>query len=57
MIRNGPKRTIFASGGLALLQIVSEPGTGWCASEDVGPLRGVDCEIPHQLERATKHFL
>ena len=24
-----------------------------CASEDAGPLRGVDCEIPHRLERGT----
>ena len=33
-IRNGPKRTISASGGLGLLQMVSKPDTGRCASED-----------------------
>ena len=26
--------------------MVSEPGTGQCASEDTGFTRGVDCEIP-----------
>ena len=35
-IRNGLKRTIFASGGLRLLQIVSEPSIGWCANKDGG---------------------
>ena len=35
-----PKRTISASGGLGLLQMVSE-----------------HCEIPHRLERGTKHSL
>ena len=57
-IRNGPKRTVLTSGGLGLLQIVSEPNTGQCASEDVGRTpRGVDFEIPHWLDRGTKHFL
>ena len=28
-----------------------------CASEDVGPPREVDCEIPHRLEKRTKHSL
>ena len=29
--------------------LVSEPISGRkCAGEDVGPLRGVDCEIPHR---------
>ena len=28
-----------------------------CASEDTGPPREVDCEIPHRLRRGTKHFL
>ena len=32
-----------------LLQMVSEPGSGRCASEDAGPPRGVDCEVPHRL--------
>ena len=54
---NELKRTISASGGLELLQMVSEPNTGWCANEDVGLPRGVDCEIPHRLERGTKHSL
>ena len=57
VIRNGPKRTIFASGGLELLLMVSEPDTGWYASKDAGSPRGVDCEIPHRLERGTKHCL
>ena len=57
MIRNGPKQTIFTSGGLKLLQMVSELDTGRCASEDVGSPKGVDCEIPHRLERGTKHSL
>ena len=37
--------------------MVSEPDTGRCASEDAGPLGGVDCEISHRLERGAKHFL
>ena len=56
-IGNGLKRTISTSGGLELLQMVSEPDTGQCAGEDTGPLRGVECEIPRVLERETKHFL
>ena len=32
-VRNGPKRTIFASGELGLLQMVSNEDTGRCASE------------------------
>ena len=39
-IRNGPKWTIFASGGLGLLQMVSELHTERCASVDTGPQRG-----------------
>ena len=39
MIRNGPKRTISASGGLGRLQMVSELDTERCTSEDVGPPR------------------
>ena len=57
MIRNWPKRTISASGRLGLLQMVLEPVTKQCASEDVGSPRSVDCEISHQLERETKHSL
>ena len=55
--RKNLKRTISASGGLGLLQMVSEPDIGQCASEDAEPRRGVDCEIPHRLERRTKHSL
>ena len=41
-IRNGPKRTISVSGGLGLLEMVSEPDTEQCASEEVrlGPKEG-----------------
>ena len=42
---------------LGVLQLVSELDTGRCASKDVGPPRGVDCEIPRRLERGMKHFL
>ena len=56
-IRNGPKRIMSASGGLGLLEIVSELGTEQCASEDAVSPREVDCEIPLRLERGTKHFL
>ena len=56
-IRNGPKRTISASDGLGLLQMVSEPDIERCVSEEVGLSRAVDCEIPHRLERRTKHSL
>ena len=52
-----PKRTISVNGGLGLLQMVSEPNTEQCASEDAGPRRRVDCEISHWLERGTKYSL
>ena len=45
----GPQR-----GGLGVSHRL-EKGTS--ASENAGPRRGVDCEIPHQLERRTKHSL
>ena len=35
--RESPKRTVFASGGLGLLQMVSELDTGLCASEEAEP--------------------
>ena len=38
--RESSKRTIFASGGLGLLQMVLEPDTSLCANKDVGPPRG-----------------
>ena len=56
-ICNGPKRRIFVSGGLGLLQMVLKPDTRRCASEDVGPRREADYEIPHRFEREMKHFL
>jgi len=37
---NGPKWTISTSRELELLQMLSEPDTGRCASEDTGPPRG-----------------
>ena len=37
MICNKPKRIISTNGGLGLLQMVSKPDTGRCASEDAGP--------------------
>ena len=37
VIRNRPKRTISASGGLEMLQILLELETKRCANEDVGP--------------------
>ena len=57
MIRNGPKQTISASGGLGMLQMVSESNIGRCANEDIEPPRGVDCEISHLLERGMEHSL
>ena len=68
MICNGLKQTIFASSEFELLQMVSQLGTERCASEDVGchnrkhdrdtgPPRRVNYEIPHWLERQTKHSL
>ena len=37
--------------------MVSKLDTGRCVSGDAGLPSGVDCEIPHRLERRTKHFL
>ena len=34
--------------------MISELVAEQCASKDIGPLRGVDCEISHWLERGTK---
>ena len=51
------KRIIFASGGLELLQMVSESDTGQYSSEDVESIKGVDCEVSYRLERGTKHSL
>ena len=38
--RESPKKTISTSNGLEPLQIVLEPDTGWCASEEAKPRRG-----------------
>ena len=35
-ICNGSERTIFASSGFWLLQMLLEPDTGRCVNEDVG---------------------
>ena len=56
-IRNEPKRTISTSGGLGLLQIVSEPVTGRYPSKDAESPRRVDCEILHRLDKGTKYSL
>ena len=56
MIRHGPKRTIFTSGGIRLLQMVLEQDVGQCVSEDAGP-QGVNREIPRWMENGTKHSL
>ena len=57
VVHNGLKRTISASGRFGLLQTVSESNTELCVNEDAVPPRGLDCEIPHQLEKGTEHFL
>ena len=55
-IRNGPKRIISASGELGRLQMVSEPNTGRCASEDAGPQGG--CTVRSHIDwRGDKAFL
>lgn len=56
-ICNGSKRIISTSAGLGLLQTVLESNTGWCVNDDVGPPRGVDYEILHQLWKEKKHSL
>ena len=39
-IRNGPKQTIFASGGFRRLEVVLEPDIEQCANENTGPKGG-----------------
>ena len=56
-IRNEPKWTITVIGGIELLQMISELDTERCAIKDTEPPRRVDYEIPHWLERGTKHSL
>ena len=48
-ICNEPKRVIFASGELELLQRGVD-----CVSEDARPPRGVDCEIPYRLDMGER---
>ena len=55
-IHNGLKWTISASGGLGLLQMVLELVIGRVLVRMLAS-KGVDCEIPHWLERGTKHSL
>ena len=55
MIRNELKRTIFVSGGLELLQMARH--WGGVPIKDTRLLRGVNCEIPHRLEKKTKYSL
>ena len=40
--RKSPKWTISASGGLGLLQMVSEPDIRRCISEEAKPQKGID---------------
>ena len=53
ILRESLKRTISPSGDLGLLQMVLELNIGQCASEDTEPRRGMNCEIPPELERGT----
>jgi len=55
-IRNKSKQIISISGRFGRLQMVSESVTRLYANKELGP-KEVDCEIPHQLERGTKHSL
>ena len=55
MMRNGPKQTISASGEFVMLQVVSEPNTGRCASEDAGPQGGGWCD-PTLVGEGNKTF-
>ena len=52
--RESPKMIIFSTWAVTNGIRVRH---GWCSSEDARPPRGMDCEIPHRLERRTKHCL
>ncbi|KAG7011704.1 BTB/POZ domain-containing protein, partial [Cucurbita argyrosperma subsp. argyrosperma] len=52
--RESPKRTIFVSGGLGLLQMVSEPNTGWCVSENTESEKGGHRAV---RKKFVKHWL
>ena len=49
-----PIRTLGPEGGGPVLHRLEKVTS---ASKDVGPRRGVDCEISHRFGRRTKHFL
>ena len=40
-----------------MLQMVLEPDTERCVSEEGWPSREVKCEIPHRSKRGAKHSL
>ena len=42
--------------GVVLVGVQHRLEKGTSASEDAGPQRGVDCEIPHRLGRRTKYY-
>ena len=52
-----PKRTIFADSRLGLLQMISEPDIGGCASEEVELQRGgghkTICQQGHWAPKGT----
>ena len=50
-----PRRTLGPEGGG--LRVPHRLEKGMSVSEDDGPQRGVDCEIPRWLGRRTKHSL
>ena len=49
LVREKPKRTISASGGLELLQMVSKLNIERCASEEAEPRRRVDMRLSATL--------
>ena len=56
-IRNGSKRTISANSGFGLLRNGIKARHGVVCQRGCCALKGVDCEISHQLEREMKHSL
>ena len=52
-----PVRTLGPKGDVDLVGVPHRLEKGTSASEDAGPRRGVDCDIPHWLGRKTKHPL
>ena len=43
----GWSRQYLLTVGLSCYKWYQSQDTEWCVSEDAGPLKGVDCEIPH----------